>query len=42
VREPSELQWVVVRGVGRGIGGDVAYSQITLGNAVYSVVAAQR
>jgi len=34
VRVPLELQFSVVRGVGRGIGGDEACSQITLGNLV--------
>ena len=32
VREPLELRFWVVREVGRGIGGDAACSQITLGN----------
>jgi len=34
VREPSELRFVVVHRVGRGIGGDAACSQNTLGNLV--------
>ena len=34
VREPSELRFAVVRGVGRGIGGNAACSQITLDNLV--------
>jgi len=34
VREPSELRFGVVRGVGRGIGGDAASSEITSGNLV--------
>jgi len=32
-----ELRFRVVRGVGRGIGGDAACSQITLGNLVCSL-----
>ena len=34
VREPSALRFGVVCGVGRDIGGNPAYSQITLGNLV--------
>ena len=34
VREPLELWFRVVCGVGQGIGGDAACSQITLGNLV--------
>jgi len=36
--EPSELRFGVMRGVGRGIGGDTAYCQTTIGNLV-SVIA---
>jgi len=34
VRERTELRFGVVRGVGRGICGDAACSQITLANLV--------
>jgi len=34
VHDPSELRFGVVHGVRRGIGGDAACSQITLGNVV--------
>jgi len=37
VYELSELRFGVGRGVDRGIGGDAAYSQITLGNLVIIV-----
>jgi len=34
MREPTELRFGAVRGVGRGIGGDAACFQITLGSLV--------
>jgi len=34
VCEPAELQFGVLRGVGQGIGGDAACSQVILGSLV--------